>query len=75
MKDKKFIRRSITIPMELEIEIKQFVDKYSFRSKNDFFIELLELGLLKYKEDQELKYKIDLLIRKIEDLLSNDRRF
>ena len=70
MKDKKFIRRSITIPIELEIEIKQFVDKYSFRSKNDFFIELLELGLLKYKEDQELKYKIDLLIEKIENLIS-----
>lgn len=70
MKDKKFIRRSITIPIELENQLKQFVDKYSFGSKNDFFIELLELGLLKYKEDQELKYKIDLLIEKIEKLIS-----
>lgn len=69
MIDKKNIRRSITIKKELDDKIQIMKEKYSYKVKNDLIVELIELGILKYEEDLELKSKINLLINKVNKLL------
>lgn len=63
-KTKEYIRRSISIPNELNNRIDEMISQYSYTYKNDLIIELLELGLLKFNEDLELKqFMINLLSR------------
>ena len=63
-KTKEYIRRSISIPNELNNRIDEMISQYSYTYKNDLIIELLELGLLKFNEDLELKqFMINLLLR------------
>ena len=45
------------------------IKEYSYTVKNDLLIELLELGILKFIEDLELKNKINNLINKLELIL------
>lgn len=66
MNKKEIIRRSISIPKDLDEIISIVAKKYSYRVKNELIVELLELGLLKYNEDLELKNKIDNLMNKID---------
>ena len=69
MSDKKMIRRSITINKELDDIIQVMKEKYSYRVKNELIIELIELGILKYEEDLEMKTKINQLLNKLNQLL------
>ena len=41
---------------------------FSYPVKNQLIVELLELGILKYNEDMEIKNSINLLIKKVENL-------
>jgi len=66
MDKKEIIRRSISIPKDLDEIISIVVKKYSYKVKNELIVELLELGLLKFNEDLELKNKISNLINKID---------
>lgn len=66
MDKKEIIRRSISIPKDLDEIISIVVKKYSYKVKNELIVELLELGLLKFNEDLELKNKISYLINKID---------
>lgn len=66
-----FIRRSITIPKELDFKIKLIKQDYSYPVKNDLFIELLELGILKFYEDSNRNKKIDILLDRTNFLLDN----
>ena len=67
--ENKFIRRSISIPFDINNRIDTMIEKYSYDSKNELFIELLELGLLKFDEDIELKSRINKLINMLDILL------
>lgn len=66
---KEQIRRSISMPSELNKRIDEMVNEYSYTYKNDLIIELLELGILKFNEDLELKQTIDYLLAKIDNLI------
>lgn len=68
---KEMVRRSITIPKELDDRISMMVDKYSYNFKNDLLIELVELGILKFDEDTTLKSTMMNLIIKINELIEN----
>ena len=66
---KNYKRRSISIPIELDaiIEYKFWSSGHSFI--NDLIIELLELGLVKYEDNFEIKdllYEIKNEIKNIE---------
>lgn len=66
-----FIRRSITIPKELDFKIKLIKQDYSYPVKNDLFIELLELGILKFYEDSNRNKKIDILLDRTNYILDS----
>ena len=65
---KNFKRRSISIPEELDkiIEYKFKCSNYSFI--NDILIELLELGLMKLNDNEEIKYQNEKIISKLDEL-------
>lgn len=69
MEEKAIIRRSISIPKELDERIEIMKKEYSYSVKNELIIELIELGILKYKEDVELKNKIDKFFNNIDVIL------
>lgn len=66
---KNFIRRSISIPIELEeiIELRFKRSNYSFI--NDMIVELLELGIIKLNEDDMIKEQNKEIIQKLDELL------
>ena len=63
-------RKNLYIPVELDNELNNFFKKYNYNTKKEMFIELLELGLLKYDEDYNIKNTVTRLINKIDHLLS-----
>ena len=65
---KEIIRRSVSIPKELDDKISIMTREFSYPVKNQLIVELLELGILKYNEDMEIKNSINLLIKKVENL-------
>lgn len=67
---KNFKRRSISIPEELDkiIEYKFKSSDYSFI--NDMIVELLELGLVKLNDDEEIKFQNEKIISKLDELIS-----
>ena len=67
---KEVIRRSITIPTILDNKISIMANEYSYKIKNDLFIELLELGIIKHNEDMEIKSLLLELINKVEILIN-----
>jgi len=71
--DKKgIIRRSVSLPETLDEHIGIMAREFSYKVKNELIIELLELGILKFKENIELKNKIDILLNKM-DLILNSK--
>ena len=66
---KEIIRRSVSIPKEIDEKIDIMVKEFDYTVKNDLYIELLELGILKYNEDIELKGIMCRVLEKIEILL------
>lgn len=71
---KDVIRRSITIPTILDNKISIMADEYSYKIKNNLIIELLELGIIKYNEDIEIKNLLIELINRIEVLLNQSSK-
>ena len=69
MNEKGILRRSISIPKELDAQIEIMRKEYSYSVKNELIVELIELGILKYKEDAELKNKIDKFFNNIDVIL------
>ncbi len=67
---KDVVRRSVTIPIALDNKISVMADNYAYKIKNDLIVELLELGILKYEEDTEIKNLLLTLINKVELLLN-----
>lgn len=63
------VRRSVTIPTALDNKISVMANNYAYKIKNDLIVELLELGILKYEEDTEIKNLLPTLINKVELLL------
>ena len=66
---KEIIRRSVSIPKEIDEKIDIMIKEFDYTVKNDLYIELLELGILKYNEDIELKGIMCRVLEKIELLL------
>ena len=66
---KDVVRRSVTIPIALDNKISVMANNYAYKIKNDLIVELLELGILKYEEDTEIKNLLLTLINKVELLL------
>lgn len=67
---KEYTRRNFYVPIELDDEITRMADKYNYKSKKDMYVELLELGILKFEEDYTMKNVMIRLINKIDYLLS-----
>lgn len=67
---KNFKRRSISIPEDLDkiIEYRFKCSDYSFI--NEMLIELLELGLMKLNDDEEIKFQNEKIISKLDELIS-----
>lgn len=67
---KNYKRRSISIPEDLDkiIEYKFKCSNYSFI--NEMLIELLELGLMKLNDDEEIKFQNEKIISKLDELIS-----
>ena len=63
------VRRSVTIPTALDNKISVMANNYAYKIKNYLIVELLELGILKYEEDTEIKNLLLTLINKVELLL------
>ena len=68
-KIKNFKRRSISIPEELDkiIEYKYIISDYSFI--NDMIVELLELGLIKLSDNEEIKIQNENINSKLDKLI------
>lgn len=66
---KSVVRRSVTIPKELDDQITIISDRYSYNVKNELYVELLELGTIKFTEDIEMKNMIKKLLSQIDVLL------
>lgn len=71
MDKKEIIRRSVSLPEALDEHIGIMAKEFSYKVKNELIIELLELGILKFKEDIELKNKLDILLNKMELILED----
>ncbi len=67
---KNYKRRSISIPEDLDkiIEYKFKCSDYTFI--NEMLIELLELGLMKLNDDEEIKFQNEKIISKLNELIS-----
>ena len=66
---KNFKRRSISIPEELDkiIEYKYRISDYSFI--NDMIVELLELGLIKLSDNEEIKNQNENINSKLDKII------
>lgn len=67
------IRRSISISDSLNELLEFYFKKYSYKSRNDLIVELLELGIIKMNENNEIKTDIQNIksdLRKIVSLLN-----
>ena len=71
MDKKEIIRRSVSLPEALDEHIGIMAKEFSYKVKNELIIELLELGILKFKENIELKNKLDILLSKMELILED----
>lgn len=64
-----YVRRSVSIPKELDYKIEALKHKYNYKVKNELIIELLELGIIKYEEDTAFKDSINEFINRIDKVL------
>ena len=55
MNQENFIRRSINIPKELNLKIEMMKNDYSYSTKSDLIIELLELGIISFYKEKDRK--------------------
>lgn len=57
------------MPIELNKRIDEMANEYSYTYKNELIIELLELGILKFNEDLELKQFMIKLLSRVNNLI------
>lgn len=69
-KIKKFKRRSISIPIELQEIIELYFQRSNYSFINDMIIDLLELGIIKANENEEIKSQYQVIINKLDELIS-----
>ncbi len=62
---KNFKRRSISLPTELDEIIQYQTKKMKLNYVNDMIIELLELGLMKINDNEEIKIQNEEIISKL----------
>lgn len=67
---KRTIRRSVSLPSILDNKISLMANEYSYKSKNDLIVELLELGIIKFDEDLKLKNLICELSEDVRNLIN-----
>ena len=70
MNQENFIRRSINIPKELNLKIEMMKNDYSYSTKSDLIIELLELGIISFYKEKDrdiMLERLNLLLDKIND--------
>lgn len=67
---KSTIRRSVSLPSILDNKISLMANEYSYKSKNDLIVELLELGIIKFDEDLKLKNLICELSEDVRNLIN-----
>ena len=69
MNQENFIRRSINIPKELNLKIEMMKNDYSYSTKSDLIIELLELGIISFYKGKDRDTKIDIMLERLNLLL------
>lgn len=69
MNQENFIRRSINIPKELNLKIEMMKNDYSYSTKSDLIIELLELGIISFHKEKDRDTKIDIMLERLNLLL------
>ena len=67
--NRKFYRKCITIPKDLVFVIDRMAKNYSYRVRNELYVELLELGILKFNENFSLKNTILKLVGQVQELV------
>ena len=67
---KNFKRRSISIPEELDKLIEYKFKNYGYIFINDMIIELLEFGLIKLSDNDEIKNHNEKIISKLDEIIS-----
>lgn len=66
---KEVVRRSLYIPKALDQQVELMVNKFSASTKNKMYVELIELGILKFNEDMSLKNMIVNAVNKMDSIL------
>lgn len=66
-----FIEKYVRLPYSLNEQLKILAKKNGYRSLNLYMVEILQLGLLKEKEDRQLAQNISLLNINIAELNKN----
>ena len=69
MNQENFIRRSINIHKELNLKIEMMKNDYSYSTKSDLIIELLELGIISFYKEKDRDTKIDIMLERLNLLL------
>lgn len=62
-------RRSISIPSELDDIIKLKFKKYNYSFINELIIELIEIGLIKYEENEKINKQQNEILKKLDEIL------
>lgn len=63
-------RRSISIPSKLYEIIELKSKKYNYSFTNELIIELLEIGLIKYEENEEINNQQKEILEKLDEILT-----
>lgn len=66
---KNYKRRSISIPSELDEIIQLKFKKYKYSFINDLIVELLEIGLIKYEENEKINHQQLEILEKLDEIL------
>ena len=68
--NKNYTRRSITIPKELDEIIKLKYKRSTYTFINDLIVELLELGLIKYDDNMDIKSSFESINNKLDQIIN-----
>ena len=66
---KEVLKRSLYVPKTLDQQVELMFNKFSVSTKNKMYIELIELGILKFNEDMSLKNMMVDVVNKMDSIL------
>ena len=66
---RKFYKKKHNIPKELNLKIEMMKNDYSYSTKSDLIIELLELGIISFYKEKDRDTKIDIMLERLNLLL------